>query len=997
MKKLAIFLLPLLCVFSAFGQTDRGTLTGTVTDGAGARIAGADVEVHSLATAQDRISKTNHEGVFTIASLPVGTYVARFSANGFAKRELENLTFDAGQTRTVAIQLALESVTSQVEVTAADSGLSTSSAEIGGVVHGSQAQDLPLNGRNYVSLVALVPGAIDSGTGTQDQVRFAGLSAEDNSWHLDGVDNSGINHQFQKVAIRLQPSTEAIAEFRANSTAYGADQGGTPGGQIELVSKSGTNNFHGSAWEFIRNDVFDAAPWGSNGSLPPLRLNNFGANLGGPLLRSRLFFFANYESLRQVLDQVVTGSVPSAAYRATTLAKSPSLSTILSQYPIGTVATNNPSVMTWYGSGRQVDHEDSGLLRVDYHVSDRMSAFARYSTDHYSLVSPADLTGSGFTTVETPNIVLGVQNTITSSLMNDARFGFNRAAFTQGETNTLPFSVVVTGFTKLDDATGSVRYDNSFSFVDDMTLVRGRNTIKFGATVRRIQENKASPSVADEIYTYTSPANFTSNVMDSDSYAGVVPLTGQRMTQSFGYVMDQFQMSSHFTANLGLRYEYFGVDHEVQGRGIIVDPINCANVVCPAGTQWYQPNLADFSPRLSLAWQPQIFARKTAIRAGFGIYYGNGQFGNLGTPIGNLATKYTLTQKQAPGLSYPTAPYLGAVSFSFSPSGSPINRRDTASNQWTLSVQNEIARNTIWQVAYFGNKTTHAFSDVTLNGVNPVTGLRPYAGYSTIDYRGFANDAHTHAFQTSLQRSINTGLLISANYQYSHSIDNGGLGGGEAVIPQDYYCHRCEVSSSDQDMRHYFSASSIWRLPIGRGHTLLSHASRTTELLLGGWQFGAIGTARAGLPLNVTMSRSATDLPDQLNKNQRPNRLVGVPLYPSNKTPGNWLNVAAFSAPPVGTHGNAGRNIARAPGLWQMDTSLQKRFSLTERMGVSFRAEAFNLFNVAHYGTPAVIWVAPTGNSVNPNNFGVITTSFNNNPVGTGTPRELQFMLKIDF
>lgn len=997
MKKLAIFLLPFVCLLSALAQTDRGTLTGTVIDAGGARLAGAEVVLHALATGQDRLSRTNDEGVFTIASLPVGSYVARFSANGFARQEVDNLTFDVGQTRSLVIKLSLESVTSQVEVSSADSGLSTSSAEIGGVVHGAQAQDLPLNGRNYVSLVALVPGAIDSGTGTQDQVRFAGLSAEDNSWHLDGVDNSGINHQYQKVAIRLQPSTEAIAEFRANSTAYGADQGGTPGGQIELVSRSGTNAFHGSAWEFIRNDVFDAAPWGSNGLLPPLRLNNFGANFGGPILKKKLFFFANYESLRQVLDQVVTGSVPSASLRAAVLAKSPALSSILAQFPTGIVATSNPNVMTWYGSGRQVDHEDSGLLRVDYHASERINAFARYSTDHYSLVTPGNLTGSAFTTLETPSIVLGLQNTLTPNLMNDARFGFNRAAFTQGETNTLPFSVVVTGLTKLDDATGSVRYDNSFTFVDDVTLVHGRNTVKFGATIRRVQENKSSPSVADEIYTYTSLANFTNNIMDSDSYAGVVPLTGQRMTESFGYLMDQFQMSPRFTANLGLRYEYFGVDHEVLGRGIVVDPLNCTNVICPTGTQWYRPNLANFSPRISLAWQPELWGHKSVVRAGFGIYYGDGQFGNLGTPIGNLATKYTLTQKQAPGLSYPTAPYLGAVSYSFSPSGSPINRRDTASNQWTLSMQNEIAKNTIWQIAYFGNKTSHVFSDVTLNGINPSTGQRPYAGYSTIDYRGFTNDAHSHAFQTSLQRSMSTGLLISANYQYSHSIDNGGLGGGEATIPQDYNCHHCEVASSDQDMRHYFASSAIWRLPIGKGHVLLSNASRTSELLFGGWQFGAIGTARAGLPVNVTMSRSASDLPDQLNKNQRPNLVPGVSLYPSNQTPKNWINVAAFSAPATGTHGNAGRNIARAPGLWQMDTSLQKRFIVTEMLGISFRAEAFNLFNVAHYGTPASVWSAPTSSSSNPNNFGVITTSFNNNPVGTGTPRELQFMLRVDF
>jgi hypothetical protein len=989
MKKL--FVLLLFATMPMFAQTDRATMTGTVTDSTGGRIPSVDIAIASRETGITRHARTNGEGVFTVSSLATGTYNASFNADTFATRQVNDIHLDVGQTYELSVTLDAQGVVTDVEVSAADSGLARSSAEIGGVVHGSQAQDLPLNGRNYVSLVALTPGAIDSGTGTQDQVRFAGLSAEDNTWHLDGVDNSGINHQYEKVAIRLQPSTESIAEFRANSAVYSADQGGTPGGQIELVSKSGSNRFHASAWEFLRNTFFDATPWGTVGTLPTLHLNNFGANVGGPVFKDKLFFFANWESLRQAQNLSITGTVPTASYKAAVLAKSPSLAPILNAYPTGTVAiAGNANAVTWYSHGPSTDREDSGLARLDYHVSSRTDAFLRYSTDHYAVVTPGDLTGQGFTTLTTPNIVIGTQTAFSSTLMNNARFGFNRAAFTQGESKTLPYSVVVTGaFTKLDDATGSVRYDNSFTFVDDATLVKGRGTIKAGVTVRRIQENKSSPSVADEIYTYASTTNFQNNLMDSDSYAGIVPLTGQRMTEYFGYVLDQFQFSPQLTINAGLRYEYFGVDHEVQGRGIIVDPLNCANVTCPTGSQWYQPDLADFSPRLSVAYTPTAFKGKSVIRAGYGVYYGDGQFGNLGTPVGNLATKYSITQQQAPGLSFPVTPYLGAAANSFAPAGSPLNRRDTAVNEWTLSVQSEIARQTIAQVAYFGTHASHVFSDVTLNGINPTTGKRPYTGYSTIDYRGSSNDANTEAFQAGLRRDFSTGLLVSANYELSHSLDNGGIGGGEADIPQDYNCHLCEYASSDQDMRHYFSASTIWKLPVGRGHTLLGSGSYLEEFFLGGWQTSAIGTARSGLPINVTISRSTSALPDQLNKNQRPNLVPGVSIYAANKTPTSWLNPAAFSAPASGVHGNAGRNSARAPGLWQFDTSVQKRFPITEKAGVSFRAEAFNLFNVAHYGVPASVFAG--------SNFGAITTPFSTNAVGTGTPRELQFMLRLDF
>jgi hypothetical protein len=987
MKKV---LLAVMCAASPLlAQTDKGSLTGTVTDSSGGRIPSVDLAILSSATGIVQHVQTNGEGVFTVSSLTNGTYDVTFTAKGFETQEVKDLHLNVGQTYPLTVSLKAGSVSTEVQVTA-DAGLAEASAEIGGDVHGSQAQELPLNGRNYVSLVELVPGAIDSGTGTQDQVRFAGLSDEDNQWRLDGVDNSGINHQYEKVAIRLQPSTEAIAEFHASSVAYSADQGGSPGGQVELVSRSGTDKFHSSAWEFLRNNYFDATPPFTVGVIPRLHLNNFGANLGGPIIKQKLYFFANWESLRQVQTISLHGLVPSASLRAAVLAKSPALAPILNEYPTGTVATSNANVVNWYGSGPSTDREDSGLARVDYHVNDRLTAFLRYTTDHYAVETPGNLLGEGYTTLITPNIELGGTWTPNAHFSNTVRFGANRAAFTQGEYNTLPYSVVVSGvFTNQDDATGSVRYDNSFNTVDDATFVTGRNTIKFGGTVRRIQENKASPNIPDEIYTYASITNFQNNLMDSDSYNGAVPLTGQRMYEEFGYILDQYQFSPQLTINAGMRYEYFGVDHEVQGRGILVDPLNCPNVICPAGAQWYAPNLTDFSPRISVAYAPSSLHDKGVIRAGYGIYYGPGQFGGLGTPVGNITTKYTLTQQQAPGLSYPVTPYLGAASLSFSPSGSPINRKDTAVEEWTLSLQGQVAKQTIAQIAYFGDHASHTFSDYTLNGINPATGKRPYAGYSTIDYRGTFNDANTNALQASIHRDFSTGFLLSANYEYSHSLDNGGIGGGEADIPQDINCHLCEYASSDQDMRHYFAASSIYRLPVGRGQTFLGHDTAVEEFFLGGWQLSGIGTLRSGLPINITISRPTSALPDQLNKNQRPNLVPGVSIYAANKYPGHWFNPAAFAAPAAGVHGNAGRNIARGPMLGQMDTAVEKRFPVRERFGVSFRAEAFNVFNIAHYGTPASVFAG--------SNFGVITTPYSTSPVGTGTPRIFQFMLRTDF
>src|SRR3984885_13903888 len=302
MKKLSVMLL-LLSAMSLLAQTDRGTLTGTVTDPSGRRGKDAIVVVKSNTTGVESLSKTDDAGVYTVTSLSTGSYVVSVQGAGFAAFRFQGVNLDVGQIRTLDAKLSVAGTSTQIEVHDADSGLAKSSVEIGGVVHGSQAQDLSLNGRSFVNLVSLVPGAINSGEGSQPDMRFAGLSDEDNTWHLDGVDNSGINHQYQKVDLHLQVSTEAIAEFRGNGVAYSADQGGSVGGQVEVVSKTGGDQFHGAAWEFLRNDVFDAAPWGSDGLLPPLRRNNFGANLGGPILKNKLFVFANYEAVRQNLTQ----------------------------------------------------------------------------------------------------------------------------------------------------------------------------------------------------------------------------------------------------------------------------------------------------------------------------------------------------------------------------------------------------------------------------------------------------------------------------------------------------------------------------------------------------------------------------------------------------------------------------------------------------------------------------------------------------------------------
>jgi hypothetical protein len=389
-----LLFLCLVCVMPLLvsAQTDRATLTGTITDPSGGRIARATVTIKDVAKGIEQTTLSNAAGVYTLAALPVGDYTAEVSAAGFASVQIERFQLHVGETHTFDLSMHVAAVSSSVEVVSAGSDLDRSAAQIGGVVQGSQIRELPINGRNWVSLMTLTPGVIDSGTGTEDQMRFAGLSDEDNVYHLDGSDMSGINHSYLKNNMRLQVSTEAIAEFQANSAAYSADQGSAPGGQMELVSRSGGEAFHGSVWEFLRNSAFDASPWYYT-SLPPLHLNNFGANLGGPVWRSKkMYFFATYESIRQVLDQQINGYVPSASYRAAVLAASPQLAPILNAYPTSTLPGTDPNNNHWFGSGRQVVDEDSGLIRADYQMTSRTSFYGRYNTDHYTTTAPGNFT-----------------------------------------------------------------------------------------------------------------------------------------------------------------------------------------------------------------------------------------------------------------------------------------------------------------------------------------------------------------------------------------------------------------------------------------------------------------------------------------------------------------------------------------------------------------------------------------------------------------------------
>jgi hypothetical protein len=311
---------------------------------------------------------------------------------------------------------------------------------------------------------------------------------------------------------------------------------------------------------------------------------------------------------------------------------------------------------------------------------------------------------------------------------------------------------------------------------------------------------------------------------------------------------------------------------------------------------------------------------------------------------------------------------------------------------WTASIQRTLPWNMVGTASYFGNKGTNILTTTYVNTINPLTGAPPYPLFGVVSWRGNDSNSTFHALQLNARRAFQKGWLLAANYMWSHSINDDGIGGGESDTPQNVNCRACEKASSDDDVRLVFNLSAVYEAPFGAGKPYLSQPG-AMRAIFGGWQLSGIATARTGLPLNVTVTRANAALPDQysVSGSERPDLAAGVSLIPpGGRTPNHWINPAVFLIPAAGTFGDAGRNIVFAPGLWQVDAALAKSISLTEKMALQCRVEAFNIFNRAQFGSPLA-------NLSSPLSFGEITTPVNQGATGSGTPRQFQLALRISF
>jgi hypothetical protein len=984
-------------------QVDRASLNGVVTDASGAVVPGAKVETVSSGTGFQRQTTTGAGGTYQIPGLAIGKYSVAISKDGFKSVSFKDVDFTVGQSRTIDARLEIGSTTVSVEVTAPLEAVNRSSAEIGGLIESEQIKQIPVSGRNWASLMLLVPGAVNASDGSQRNIRFNGHSIDDANYTFDGNDNNGVQEQTQKAETKLNISLDSIAEFRVSTSNYTAESGAAGGVQVEVVSKTGTNDYHGGVFYAVRNGALDARspfnltpvdPVTHKATLPDFTLHQFGANFGGPIRKNKAFFFANYEGLRQDLGISLISYVPNAGFRTQVLAKSPVLKPVLDSWPTGQTPLDGVSDSINLVGSNHV-REDSGMFRADYRFSDATTAYARYNIDDAYIDNPSGALGGRSVVPHRPsNAIVQLLHIFSPTTINEAKFGVNRANYHSWGYGTSPIGISVTSasFSSLSDTSLDTEVGATFNYIDNLTLIRGRHTLKFGVNFMRVRLNNSGNTLTTRSLSYASTDDFINNRAASATINVGEGVVGNRRTFYQGFAQDEFKVTPSLTLNYGLRYEFYSVNHEIHNRSAVVDIVGCGGF-CPPGTPYYDPNYKDFGPRVGLAWAPAALKGKTTIRTGYGLFFGGNQNDDFSDPAESYVPRYSATSSDIPGLSYPLSAFQNNLLYS--PKALDRHRKDLSYSNWDFAIQQQLPKEFVAQVSYLGSEGHHLFSKYTINLIDPATGKRPLAGFSSFGFKTNDGNNNFTALQASLQRRFIRGLLLQTNYTWGHGIGDGSIGSGEAIGWQQMACRACDRSSTSYDVRHNWLMNAVYQLPIG-GH------SGALSQFIGGWELAGIASARTGLPVNITISRSASALPDGNTSGQRPNLVPGVPLYAANPSIGGWFNPAAFSAPANGTWGNLGRYIANGPGAFEIDSSLQKRFRINERLAINFRAAAFNLLNHPELRNPSSSVGSVTGTSPNLSikptaTFGTITNVLNTGATGTGAPRRIEFMFRAEF
>jgi hypothetical protein len=911
-----IFFLGILCPLSAFCQTSTGRIAGTVTDPSGATVKNATVTTVNERTNQERTTQTNDDGNYTFVALEPSTYTLRIGQAGFSTSEIRALDLQVGQEIRRDIQLVINATSSVLEVNGgAIEAVNASDAKMGVNVTEREVANLPLNGRQVSQLYLLTPGAVNSGSGTYDNIRFSGRSNQQNIVRYDGVEATSIidaspgNLNGETTSnFRLQNSLEFVQEFRVDSSNYPAEYGTGTGGQISVVTKSGSNDWHGSVFEYNRNDYFDARNFFAGSSVDKLRLNQFGGSLGGKIIANKLFFFGNYEGLRQRTQSPFVETTLSAAARAQAV---PSIQPLLAAFPVGQFPSSNAllDIVTVNGPG-SID-EDYGGVRFDYNMSDRYRLYVRYFRDQGRSSQTQNSTLSQYQqTVVPQNGVITFSQVISPTVLNEMKFGVNsvkeRVAGVPGPspgvdltgvTLNLTGSVALggiagqTGNAAIATPSGLIRLSSSFngrgapytnytlSGIDNLAVTRGNHNMKFGVEFRPI--TLYNDQLGGTTYSFANPQAFLANQPTTIAFNGdlsaLSPFTGLsgvaklQQTYYIGYAQDEWRIRPNFTLNYGLRYEYYSPLREARNKDVFLS-IPLGDILPRYNGDWYSSSPKNFGPRIGLTWSPLNSNNKTVLRAGAGYFYGPGQTEDQLQPEANDRIGTTLSAATTPGLAYPlnipavyanyniNSPTLGYQPRAYAP-GYRIPERILS---YTASVQHEFADSTVLTVGYVGSQGRNLFLRSITNlitglNVNGTTGtasaVRQFGGrFAEIDYKTSGGNDNYNALQVAVNRRYSKGLTVGGQYTWGHSIGNSA-GSNEANTVGNPFDFNADHGNNNFDIRQSLNVDALYELPFGHGRHYGASMPRALDYALGGWQLGGVLNARSGVPIDVLITR----------------------------------------------------------------------------------------------------------------------------------------------
>ena len=962
-------ILGLCLVFTtlALAQLDQSRLAGSVADATGSMIPGTTIKIRNEKTGAERSVSTNEQGLFSVPNLSPSTFTVTASHGGMNDASFQGVNLAVGQERNLNITMQLSSVATEVNVSSGELAvIDTSSASVGANINAREVAQMPINGRQISQLYLLAPGAQTSGGGSYDNIRFSGRANQQNAVRFDGVEASSIidaspgnlNGQTSS-AFRLQASLETVQEFRVESSNYPAEYGTGTGGQITIITKSGGNAYHGSVFEYLRNNELDARNFFDGLNKSPLRLNQFGGSLGGSIIKDKLFFFGHYEGLRQRAGFPLVGQTPSVAVRdlpicvtgSTARCVDSAVKPLFGAFPNGNLGpTTNPDFDLAQFDGRSVVNENSGSVRLDYRQSDKNAFYVRWFRDDGNSTAPFDVSGSAFLQkAVAQNGVINWQRVITPTVINEAKFGYNgpktrtngiaptvSGVDLSGVTLNITGANVLVGIggqgasAGVSIPSGQVRassatngrgqpYTNySLSYVDNLSWVKGNHTYKFGAEFRQVR--LYTDRLGGVTYAFSNLNSFLANT-PTITVAGDVSApspfnngaTGNRFgkTEMFStFAQDEYRLRPNLTISYGLRYEYYTPMREDRNLVVLYNIVT-GTLDAPGSRDFYRSSKANFGPRLGISWSPTRLQGKTVLRIGSGYYYGPGQGEDLIQPIeSDRVSTTTVGRYPVDALSVVknfninTATGIGVRAYA------PGYRVPEKILSYTASIQHQLPGGAILQVAYVGSQGRNLFLRSTANKVigvtmNATTGagtvVREFGTrFGEIDYKTTGGTDHYDSLQTTLNRRFSKGLTLGAQWTYGHSIGNSG-GSNEANTATNPYNFKADRGNNAFDVRHSANISALYELPFGRGHKFGGSMNRASDVILGGWQVGGIINARTGLPIDVRITR-----PDIVYQDMRNGTIVNAPIL---------VNGAPVTIPVINVPGGGNSRDVRFPDV----------------------------------------------------------------------------------